>query len=205
VRDVALAWPLLAGIDDCDSGVVPMPLPPARPIDSSSLRVAVYSSDGIAPPSAETIAAVDAARATLQSAGVQVEFACPPCLSDAIAITQRYWAMDELSGRETQLLLADWDRFRSAQLAFMSAFDAIVCPADSGPAPRSGEARSTMFSYTLPFSLCGWPGAVVRVGTDPEGLPIGVQVTARPWHEHVALALAALLESAHTGWQAPPT
>ena len=52
--------------------------------------------------------------------------------------------------------------------------------------------------------MTGWPAAVVRGGTSPEGLPIGVQVVARPWREDVALALAARLEAALGGWQRPP-
>jgi amidase len=38
----------------------------------------------------------------------------------------------------------------------------------------------------------------------PEGLPIGVQVVARPWREDVALALAAEVEAALGGRVAPP-
>ena len=173
VRDVALAWPLLAGVDGQDSGVVPMPMPSAVPVKLAALRVALYTDDGIATPTPETAEALQAAGDALRSAGIAVERARPASLHDAAPITQRYWAMDELSGREVQQLLADWDRFHSQMLAFMSAFDAIVCPVDAGPAPRCGEARSTLFSYTLPFSLCGWPGAVVRIGTGREGLPIG--------------------------------
>ena len=41
-----------------------------------------------------------------------------------------------------------------------------------------------------PFSLTGWPVAVVRAGT-ADGLPVGVQIAAQPWREDVALALAA--------------
>ena len=47
-------------------------------------------------------------------------------------------------------------------------------------------------SYTSAYNLTGWPGVVVRGGTSPEGLPIGVQVIARPWREDVALAVAQL-------------
>jgi len=47
-------------------------------------------------------------------------------------------------------------------------------------------------------------GGVVRGGTSSEGLPIGVQVVARPWREDVALAVAQVLEEALGGWQRPP-
>jgi amidase len=50
------------------------------------------------------------------------------------------------------------------------------------------------FDYTVPFSLLGWPVVVVPAGRSKEGLPIGVQIAARPWHEEVALALGSAVE-----------
>ncbi|MCH7786658.1 MAG: amidase, partial [Chloroflexi bacterium] len=66
------------------------------------------------------------------------------------------------------------------------------------------ESRRNGFTYSGAYNVTGWPGAVVRGGTSPEGLPIGVQVVARPWREDVALALAQQLETALGGWQRPP-
>ncbi len=57
-------------------------------------------------------------------------------------------------------------------------------------------------SYTTPFSLTGWPAAVVRAGAAGR-LPIGVQIVGRPWHDHVALAAAAEVERALGGWVPP--
>ena len=89
VRDVALAWPLLAGVDGQDSGVVPMPLPSAVPVKLAALRVALYTDDDIAPPTPETAEALQAAGDALRSAGIAVERARPVCLHDAAPITQR--------------------------------------------------------------------------------------------------------------------
>jgi amidase len=44
------------------------------------------------------------------------------------------------------------------------------------------------------ISVLGLPAAVVPVGRSAEGLPIGVQVVGRPFHDHEVLAVAALLE-----------
>ena len=60
------------------------------------------------------------------------------------------------------------------------------------------------FSYTMTWNLSGWPAAVVRAGWMPGGLPIGVQVVARPWREDVALAAAEAIESTLGGFQPPP-
>ncbi len=56
----------------------------------------------------------------------------------------------------------------------------------------------------MTYNLTGWPAAVVRAGTSSEGLPIGVQVVARPWRDDVALAVAQHIEKVLGGWQPPP-
>jgi amidase len=103
-----------------------------------------------------------------------------------------------------------WDRYQSAMLSFLRDFDIIICPVDAHPAMPHGFTRQRDYrpegvtSYTKPYSLTGWPSAVVRGGTSPEGLPIGVQVVAHPWREEVALAVAQHIETALGGWQRPP-
>jgi amidase len=88
--------------------------------------------------------------------------------------------------------------------AFLQPYDAILCPACAVPAMPHGTslANPTAFSYTMAYNLTGWPGAVVRAGTSPEGLPIGVQIVARPWREDVALAIARHVETTMGGWAA---
>jgi amidase len=46
---------------------------------------------------------------------------------------------------------------------------------------------------------------VVRCGESSRGLPVAVQIVARPWREDVALAIASRLEQAFGGWRAPST
>ena len=104
-------------------------------------------------------------------------------------------------------LLARWDMFRSAMLSFMERYDVLICPVCAFPAMEHGttvdDDKLPSFSYTMTYNLTGWPSAVVRAGTSPEGLPIGVQIVARPWREDVALAVARQVESALGGWRAP--
>jgi amidase len=59
---------------------------------------------------------------------------------------------------------------------------------------RPGEIDPT--SYTTPHSLTGWPAATGPAGSSPEGLPICVQLVARPWRDDVALAAALAIERA---------
>jgi amidase len=99
--------------------------------------------------------------------------------------------------------------FRSRMLAFLEQVDAIVCPACAHPAGPLGtygfESVEEMlpFSYAMTYNLTGWPAAVVRGGTSPEGLPIGVQVVGRPWREDVVLAVAKVLENRLGGFVRP--
>jgi amidase len=105
-------------------------------------------------------------------------------------------------------LLFKWDMFRSVMLSFLEKYDVILCPVNAYPAlPHGttfGNDNLATFTYTQTYNLTGWPGAVVRAGTSPEGLPIGVQVVARPWREDVTLAVAQHIETAMGGWQRPP-
>jgi amidase len=116
---------------------------------------------------------------------------------------QRQGAM---SVAELGELVGRWDAFRRDMLCFMSNYDALLCPVCSFAWMEHGSTYDQLpcFSYTMAFNLTGWPAAVVRGGTTRKGLPIGVQIVARPWREDVALAVAQLLQDALGGWQRPP-
>jgi amidase len=103
-------------------------------------------------------------------------------------------------------LMGQWDAFRRSLLSFMEQFDVLVCPVCSFPGMVHGSTYDCLsaFSYTMTYNLTGWPAAVVRAGRSPEGLPIGVQIVARPWREDVALAVAAKIEKALGGFERPP-
>jgi amidase len=211
VEDLVLALPLISGSDWFDAAVMPVPLLDAADVALAELRVAVYTADGVSTPTPETVEAVRAAAKALEPAVAAVEEQLPPGIEKAWPITQGYWdsVVDQTMTTATFYgVLRRWARFRSAMLSFMQHWDAIVCPVCALPAVRHGEStdfqKATMISYTVPYSLTGWPCVVVRAGTSPEGLPIGVQVVARPWREDVAFALALRIEQALGGWQPPP-
>ena len=109
---------------------------------------------------------------------------------------------------EFSALIERWDEYRSAMLGFMEGYDVVLCPAAAYTGVQHSGSDSTdekfrALSYTGAYNLTGWPGAVVRGGASPTGLPIGVQAVARPWREDVALAVAQHLETALGGWQRP--
>lgn len=118
----------------------------------------------------------------------------------------------DFSVTELRSRLVAVDRFKIAMTEFMRGYDFIVCPVATTPAhryentPASGGEFDLAYdlTYNLPYNITGWPAVVVRCGTSDEGLPIGVQVIAKPWREDVALAVAKRLEERFGGWQAPP-
>jgi amidase len=204
VKDLGLTLAIIAGVDWRDSAVIPMPHGDPSIIALKGLRCAFYTYDGNVLPTPETMDTVRATAQVLADAGLIVEEARPRGIEASREITQRYWGMSKLAGFEVKQLLLDWDGFRSAMLSFIEHYDVIICPADYCPASPHSTRDEIRFSYTLPYSLTGWPCVVVRAGTSPEGLPIGVQVVARPWREDVALAVAQHIETALGGWLRPP-
>jgi amidase len=199
VEDLWLLLPILCGPDGIDSGVIPMPLA-KRLGTSKGLKVAWYADDGITKPTRATTAAVRAAAHALRSAGCRITEARPPGLDEAREVTLGYWGRRHIT---TEAVFRRWDGFRSSLLGFMLEYDLILSPVAAGPAPEYGaKARlENQFSYTIPYSLGGNPCAVVRAGTSPEGLPLGVQLVARNWRDDVALSAARSIEKALGGWR----
>jgi amidase len=110
---------------------------------------------------------------------------------------------------EALAAFARWDLFRNSMLRFIENYDALLSPVMPYPALLHGtgfdDDKRIGFGYAQMHNLTGWPTATVRIGTSPEGLPIGVQVAARPWREDVALALVGYLEQTFGGWKMPPS
>jgi amidase len=98
------------------------------------------------------------------------------------------------------------DDYRIQMLNFVADYDVIVCPAMPTAAKphHHGLVEINDFSHMMVHNLTGWPAAVVRCGTSTEGLPIGVQIVARPWQDATALAVAGHFENVFGGWQPPP-
>ena len=74
--------------------------------------------------------------------------------------------------------------FCAAMVRFVEGYDVVICPVVAFPAQHHGfimeKDKDLGFSYCFTYNLTGWPAAVVRGERSPEGLPIGVQVVARP-------------------------
>lgn len=127
-----------------------------------------------------------------------------------------YWS---LTDRRTQLRRREFDMWNELGL------DAVLCPPHTIPAMplgTSGDLTLTL-SYAFRYVMLNFPAGVVpvtRVRSDEEvrenpadrlerrtaeceigaaGLPVGVQVVARPYREDLVLALMAAIEAGARG------
>jgi fatty acid amide hydrolase len=127
-----------------------------------------------------------------------------------------YWLTVEAMAQFRRDLLRSLDEADGGPINF------ILCPAYALPAVRHGatELMPMPGAYAPLANVTGWPAGIVpvtrvrageesdrppsrdlieRVATETErgsaGLPIAVQVIARPWQEHIALAAMAQIEA----------
>lgn len=112
----------------------------------------------------------------------------------------------EIPTREQLLELNhELEVFRYDMYPHLAKYDAIICPVNANPAAAHGTTFDGLatFSHTVAYNYTQWPCVVVRAGTTSDGLPIGVQIVARPWREDVALAVAKQIETLFGGWKPP--
>jgi amidase len=211
VRDLECVLAIIAGEDGRDPGTVPAPLTTSSDVDVRSLRLACFTEIPGATPTPETVRTVEAAARALSERGCTVTDEAPPLLEESFPITESYWARvqsmsfeewrppwrSRLTGDEIEEWRFRWERFTRSMWAFMQRYDAILSPVAARPAPRHDEWGRDEYLYTVPYSLTRQPAVVVPFGSSSDGLPIGVQIAARAWQDHVALALGKALEEAH--------
>ena len=114
-------------------------------------------------------------------------------------------------------LLETWierDVIRAKIFRQMRDCPVLLCPVASVPAFRHGERKWQIdgktvqyldaWSYTEWFNLLGMPAVAVPIAKSSNGLPIGVQISARPWREELVLSVAEVLERECGGWSGPP-
>jgi amidase len=205
VDDVALLTRLIAGPHPRHPEVAPVPLGDPGAIEVGGLRVAVAVRNGVIEPTAAVVDAVTAAAAAVSDAGAATAEVEHP--AGGHDLTLRVWESygGAMASADLYALLADWDRYRRRVLEWFQPYDALLCPAYDRPAPRFDERDDGVgVSYTTPYSLTGWPCAVVRCATSADGTPVAVQVVAHPWRDDVALAVAAHIERELGGWRPPP-
>jgi amidase len=132
-----------------------------------------------------------------------------PIFTEFLSIAE---AAAPLTATELLDAWAEMDLLRSKMLEEMKEYPILLCPVAAIPAFRHEERTWTIdgasvayldaVRYTQWFNTLGAPAAVVPVGRSPEGLPIGVQIAARPFEDEVALGVAAVVDAAF-GYRPP--
>ncbi|RIL04817.1 MAG: Asp-tRNA(Asn)/Glu-tRNA(Gln) amidotransferase subunit GatA, partial [Proteobacteria bacterium] len=94
---------------------------------------------------------------------------------------------------------------RDFDQAFEKECDLIACPVAPTTAFKIGEKSSDPLAmylsdiFTIPVNLAGLPGMSLPCGFDSAGLPIGLQLIAKPWNEEAIFRAAAAYQGA-TEW-----
>jgi Asp-tRNA(Asn)/Glu-tRNA(Gln) amidotransferase A subunit family amidase len=104
---------------------------------------------------------------------------------------------------------------RQELAAALSGVDALVTPTVPVPAPRIGETTveigqervdttSALSRFTRPANLAGFPALSVPCGFTQGQLPVGLQLTGRPFAEATILQIAYAYEQETTWHQRRP-
>ncbi|MER3456779.1 MAG: amidase [candidate division GAL15 bacterium] len=88
---------------------------------------------------------------------------------------------------------------RRAMTELFDEVDVLVTPTTPAPAPRGLESTGDP-SFNGPFSFVGFPSITVPVALSAQGLPLGVQLVAKPLAEATLLRAASALEAV-SSWQ----
>ena len=225
VDDLALLLQIIQGPDLLDPYVVDAPWHSPEAVDTSRLRIGFHTDNGIATPDSSITSAILNTVSLMKDDGFQVSEARPAGIEMAVLIYSAIFGadagdtvqllLDDCRTTEYSPQIAEmvsdarrenrqngtqvinlWDNYRSSMLSYFEDFDILICPVNSHTAIAHGQTENMMdYSYTCAFNLTGWPGLVIRCGTDDAGLPIGLQILARPFREDHCLALGTKLES----------
>jgi amidase len=119
---------------------------------------------------------------------------------------------DTLTARDVAVAFAIQNAISRAWGAFLEDYDLFLCPTTPAGPPQAGSPAQDDPKYTtaeswidevferIPFTpianTTGQPSISLPLGTDGEGLPIGVMLTAQTLREDLLLRVAAGLEEA---------
>jgi amidase len=225
VDDLDFLMSIIQGPDLMDPHTVDATVRPSDDIDVTTLRIGFHTDNGIATPALPIQNAILNAISLLKANGFKVDEATPPGIEMASLIYSSLFGadggetlqmlLDDCRTQEYSPQIADlvpkpeqqnyqdaamvinlWDNYRSSMLGYFEHHDVLICPVNAHTAIPHGETENMMdYSYTSAFNLTGWPGLVLRCGTDESGLPIGLQILARPFREDHCLALGKAIES----------
>jgi aspartyl-tRNA(Asn)/glutamyl-tRNA(Gln) amidotransferase subunit A len=120
-------------------------------------------------------------------------------LRDRLALGALLSAADILQAQKRRRVLV------AATEAAAAECDLLLTAAQPGEAPVIEEVPKWAFlerpNFTIPFNLTGWPAITVPTGFGEGGLPVAMQLVAKPFAEPLLLRAARAYEAAHP-WRA---
>ena len=132
-----------------------------------------------------------------------------PIFTEFLAIAE---ASGQLTAAELLYAWAELDMLRSRMFEEMKEYPILLHPVAAIPAFRHGEREWKIDGKTVTylsavrhtqwFNVLGAPAAVVPVGFSDKGLPVCVQVAARPFEDETVLGIAAVVDAAF-GYRPP--
>ncbi len=110
---------------------------------------------------------------------------------------------------------------------FLMQWDVFICPVATQPAYKHHEPDNIIFgyniyddpipvdshelnywtantAYTSPFNTTGHPAVTIPAGYSKEGMPIGVQIVGRRWHDMQLLDIAEMIDAVAGDYKEPP-
>ena len=204
--DLALALDLVSDL----------PLPKLAPRTAGEWRILILSQHPLARASAAVSGAVESVGAAFARAGSKVDYHTD-LLPDLVAQHENYMRILAVAmargapspgGPPSTPMIVLLDRQAACRRGWRRLFreyDAVIAPAwgttafahDDTPI---GDRVATIDGEATPFAMqIAYPGLAtfpllpatsVPVGTDPDGMPIGVQVIADRYADHTAIAVA---------------
>lgn len=227
VEDVAILYRVLAGYDVDDPFSAPVPLTSAK---LDGIRVGIMSQWLSAPVHAEIRTAVQQAGKVIESdLKIPVEPFAPAGMDQAVPLWffffvevyaeflrahSEHWTGRELiemtdghvDGWTIVEKLSERDALRASLLRQMEKSPVLLLPVCGTVAFRHHHRPMPLLDAVapvVPFNLFGMPALVLPWTVGSEGLPIGIQLVARPWEEALLLEIGRQLERARGPFTLP--
>jgi amidase len=232
--DLELVMSVLAGPVPADAPAWRLDLPASTITSLAGLRVATWLDDAACPVGRGYLGRLRSVADALADAGAIVDDAHPDVdfrahvdlhyalLAPAISPSWPEDRAEAISGSHLRWLRNDETRaaFRRAWAEWFERYDVLLAPVAAIPAYEhnqegevfdrqvtvDGAVRSLVevTQWVMPFSVLGFPSAVVPIGRNEAGLPLGMQVVAPYLQDRRAMRSAALVSEVVGGYEVPP-
>lgn len=229
IEDLALLYRIIAGPDEYDTEVQPVPIDEVPSLDLKHLRIAFASTFAGLPVSEDIRKAIEALAQQLTACGATVAEAPLP-LQD---FNQELRSAGELIGMMTGAFEPE-DQEQPATLAqylealhrrdqsilawerFFDEWDVLLCPPAmttafphcSAGSPLLVDGQQTIYwlisAHGTLFNYTGHPAVVLPYTQDANGLPLGIQAVGKRWSESRLLAAAQAIATVSGPFRRPP-